>query len=93
MSLNFRHLQISPDVLSQTVANEAVLLDLRSEKYFGLNSVGLRVWELLQQDGDAVAIRDQLLKEFEVSAATLEQDLNEVLARLLAAGLIQERRP
>ena len=90
MPLNYHHLTISPEVLSQTVANEAVLLDLKSEKYFGLNTVGLRVWELLQETGDANAIRTRMLKEFEVSEKELDQDLNDLFTRLLAAGLVQE---
>ena len=90
MPINYRHLTISPEVLSQTVANEAVLLDLKSEKYFGLNTVGLRVWELLQENGDVQAIRARMLKEFEVAEADLDNDLNDLLGRLLAAGLVQE---
>jgi hypothetical protein len=42
--------QISPDVLSQEVHGETVLLDLAGETYFGLNEVGTRIWQLLKQD-------------------------------------------
>ena len=90
MPLKFRHLTISPEVLSQTVANEAVLLDLKTEKYFGLNTVGLRVWELLQENGDTQIVLEKMLKEFEVAPDVLESDLNDLLARLHAAGLVQE---
>ena len=38
-------IQISPDVLSQEVNGETVLLDLEGESYFGLNEVGTRVWQ------------------------------------------------
>ena len=38
----------SEQVLSQDVGGEAVLLDLASEQYFGLNAVGTRIWQLLE---------------------------------------------
>lgn len=88
MTLKFDRLRASPEALSQAVAGETVLLDLRSEKYFGLNAVGTRVWDLLQQTGDVQAIRDQLLKEYTVDATELDADLNDLFGRLLAAGLV-----
>ena len=35
----------SPNVISQEVSGETVLLDLDSEHYFGLDSVGTRIWQ------------------------------------------------
>ena len=88
--MKYRHLAPSTEVLSQTVDEDAVLLDLRSEQYFSLNPVGRRVWELLQEDGDLHKIRDRLLQEYRVDAADLERDLDDLAARLLAAGLVKE---
>jgi hypothetical protein len=79
------------DVLAQTVVGESVLLDLRSQKYFGLNEVGTRIWQLLQETGDIQAIRDRLLREYEVTPEKLEGDIEDLLGRLLQAGLIEER--
>lgn len=90
MSLEFRRLRPSPEALSQAVAGETVLLDLRSEKYFGLNEVGTRAWALLQQTDDVASIRDRLLAEYDVAAPQLEADLNDLLGRLLAAGLVTD---
>jgi hypothetical protein len=42
---------VSPEVLFQEVGGEAVLLDLKSESYFGLDDVGMRIWQLLQEQG------------------------------------------
>ncbi len=88
MSLRFSRLRPSPEALSQAVAGETVLLDLRSEKYFGLNAVGTRVWDLLQETDDVGAIRERLLSEYEVAEAQLDADLNDLLGRLLEAGLV-----
>ena len=80
----------APAVLSQTVVGESVLLDLRSQKYFGLNEIGTRVWQLLQETNDIDAIRARLLVEYAVAADELERDLDDLLARLLAAGLVMD---
>ena len=37
----------APDVLIQELAGEAVLLNLKTEQYFGLDDMGLRMWRLL----------------------------------------------
>ena len=90
-AMRFRHLSPAPDVLIQTVVGEAVLLDLRSQKYFGLNEVGTRAWQLLGETGDAVLVRSRLAQEYRVDAAQLERDLDDLFGRLLKAGLVEER--
>ena len=42
-----QRLACAPDILSRILDGEAVLLDLASGTYFGLNPVGSRVWELI----------------------------------------------
>lgn len=88
MSLRLKLLAPAADVLAQTVGGESVLLDLKSQKYFGLNEVGTRAWQLLQETGDSGAIHARLLQEYEVSSEQLEQDLNDLFERLLKAGLV-----
>jgi hypothetical protein len=79
---------ISPEVLFQEVGGEAVLLDLASETYFGLDDVGTRIWQLLQEHGELLAIRDRMLEEFDVEAARLEEDLLQHIEKLAEAGLV-----
>lgn len=82
-------IEISEDVLFQEVSGETVLLDLASEQYFGLDSVGTRIWALLNEGAAADAVVDTLLGEYEVERATLAADVDELLARLAEAGLIR----
>ena len=80
---------ISKDVLAQELAGETVLLDLASESYFGLDPVGTRVWQLLNEGHDESRMIDILLDEYEVEREVLEKDVVELLDRLNEAGLIQ----
>ena len=66
----------------------AVLLDLASGTYFGLDPVGTRLWELATEGKTLGDIQARMLDEFEVEAAVLRRDLQALLERLVASGLI-----
>lgn len=78
----------SPDVLVQQIGEEAVLLDLSSGTYFGLDPLGARIWSLLA-DGSSIAdLTNILLQEYDVPRKVLERDLDKLLAELQAHGLV-----
>jgi hypothetical protein len=83
-----KSIHISPDVMFQEVGGEAVLLDLRSEKYLGLNETGTRIWQLLQQSGDLHRVLERMLAEYDVDARQMERDLVELVGQLADAGLV-----
>ena len=87
MNMNQR-VVISPEVMSQEVSGETVLLDLKSEQYFGLDEVGTRIWQLLQEKGELQPVFDTVLEEYGVEADQLKADLNELLGQLEKAGLL-----
>ena len=66
---------------------EAVLLDLASGAYFGLNAVGTRVWELFAAGKTYGQVRDAILAEFAATPETVESDLAELTERLLERKL------
>jgi hypothetical protein len=78
----------SPDALYQLLAGEAVLLNVKSEQYFGLDEIGTRVWEVLVDDGKVETIVATLLAEYDVEEAVLRQDVDLLLADLVQAKLI-----
>jgi len=77
------------DVLFQDVGGEAVLLDLGSENYFGLDPVGTRVWQMLVEDPSLQKVYDALISEFEVEEDRLQSDLVELVGKLADAGLVR----
>lgn len=72
---------------------EAVILSMSSGLYHGLNSVGTRIWKLLQRPRTVGAIRDELLAAYEVDPATCLADLLRLLEELREAELIEVREP
>jgi len=87
MNLN-QTITLSPDVISQEVSGETVLLDLESEHYFGLDEVGTRIWQLAKETDDLNAIYQTLLAEYDVAEIRLQQDLDNLLAEISSLGLI-----
>jgi len=82
---------ISENALFQEVSGETVLLDLVSENYFGLDGTGTRVWVLMVEGKSVKVILNTLLEEYEIDRVTLEADVEELLGKLVEAGLIAVR--
>ena len=78
----------APDVVSRVLDGEAVLLDLASGKYLGLNAVATRAWELFGAGKTLGEVRAALLDEFEVTRDVLDRDLDELLRDMQERGLI-----
>ena len=79
-----------PDgVLIQELQGESVLLNVNTENYYGLDEVGTRMWAVLSEAPSIADAIDALLEEYEVERATLETDVNDLLAELLKKKLIE----
>ena len=84
----YQRVCISDDAVTQEVEGEMVILDMQRENYFGLDVIGTRVWELLEKHGNLNEVVAIMLNEFEVEEAQLKTDLQELLSRLIDAGLV-----
>jgi hypothetical protein len=82
---------VSPNQVSTSLGSEAVILGADAGQYFGLNEVGARIWELVQQPVLVSAIRDVLCAEYQVAADECERDVIELLSALLDKGLLDVR--
>jgi len=77
------------DVVAREVGDETMLLDLATGTYYGLNAVGGRFWQLLEEGKTPAQARDALLEEFEVEPPVLDRDLEALLADLADKGLVR----
>ncbi len=82
-------LRPSPDVVSRRLDDEVVLVHLRTNHIYSLNQTGARLWELLQTGDDRERIERRMLEEFEVEAADLRREIEELLASLEAEQLVR----
>lgn len=75
------------DVLVRELDGEAVLLNLDSESYYGLNQVGARMWALVMESDSIQAAYEVLASEYEVEANTLIDDLRTQIEEWIDHGL------
>lgn len=80
----------NPGVVFQKLDEGAVLFAPATELYFGLNDVGAMVWELLPRVSTPDDVCAALHTTFpDVDLAIIRADVDELLARLLAEGLLE----
>jgi hypothetical protein len=79
---------IPKHILSESLNDETVVLDMSSGMYFGLSPVATRFWHLLNEGKTRDDIQTVLMEEFDVEVATLSADLDSLLAELEAKKLI-----
>lgn len=74
--------------ISSDLGKEAVILNLKTGVYHGLNEVGATIWNMIQQPKTVSDIKQTILLEYEVEAQQCDRDLFELLGSLISAGLI-----
>ncbi|MEO1671819.1 MAG: PqqD family protein [Cyanobacteria bacterium J06631_2] len=79
----------STKYLYSEIDSEAVILDINTGTYFGLNEVSNRIWQLLQSPASESEIVAQILIEYDVTQAEAEKDLRGLLQEMLSTGLIE----
>jgi hypothetical protein len=77
------------DQVSCDLADEAAILNIKSGVYYGLNPVGARIWNLMQEPRKVSEIQNEITNEYEVEPERCARDLVALLEKLLAEGLIE----
>lgn len=75
--------------VSCELGEEAAILNMKNSVYYGLDSVGARIWRLLQQPRTIGEIRDVILEEYDATPERVESDLRNLLEKLLSEGLVE----
>lgn len=88
--MDFNQRVAVPDsVLFRELDGEAVLLDLETEAYFGLDSMGTAIWQQLAAQPTIEAAVVVLLDEYDVEPARLRADVTEFVGQLVEHGLLE----
>ena len=82
-------LRMPEDVLVSELDGESVILNLKTESYFGLDEVGARMCTAVASAGSVQDAYDTLADEFDVDPARLREDLSKLLDNLLEHGLLE----
>jgi hypothetical protein len=80
------------DQITSQLGDESVMLNLKDGMYYGLDTIGTRIWGLLDQP---IAIRDicfVIQNEYEVSPADCEQAVLALIRDMGTRALIEIRK-
>ena len=73
------------------LGGEVAILDLKGDLYYGLDEVGARIWQLIQEPRTVADIEEILLSEYEVEPDRCRRDLIALLQKLAQEELIEVR--
>lgn len=76
------------ELVFREVDGETVMLSVETGKYYGLDPVGGRIWELIEHPMAISALCDRLLEEFEVEREQCGQDVLAFLEQLAEEQII-----
>jgi len=78
----------STDVIASEMDDELVMMSMENNAYYGLNSVGRRVWELLETEQTLLSLCGQLMEKYDVDEAACQRDVSALVMKLEKAGLV-----
>lgn len=87
MTLDMR-VTVPPGVMFRDLDGEAVVLELESGRYFGLNETGTRMWLLLRDLGEVEPALRALLDEYDVPEDRLRTELLDFVEALVSQRLL-----
>jgi hypothetical protein len=79
----------SKDQLASSLGGETVILGLSKGRYYGVDAVGARVWQLVQMPARISMIKTAILSEYDVTPAQCEADLLKLLGKMVEEGLVE----
>ena len=80
-------------VISETIDDETIIINLNSGSYFSLKHSGTAIWKLLQNPVSVAAIVSVIVRDFEINADRACSEIQTLIARLSEEGLVSTVAP
>jgi Coenzyme PQQ synthesis protein D (PqqD) len=80
---------VNPDVVSQQVGDDLVLVHLKTNQIYSLNPTGSRFWELLTEGRSRAEIERTLHDEFDVEPEELGREIDALLSDLARQDIVR----
>ena len=79
----------NPELITADMDGDTVMMNIANGKYFGINEVGSRVWELLESPVSVADLCRHIAAEFEVDDSRCRSDLLKLLAEMLEHDVVR----
>ena len=80
---------IHEDQIFREMDGESVILNIQTGTYCGLNTVGTRIWQIIQKPISVTGIRDTLMEEYNVEQQRCEHDLLTLLNKMASLKVVE----
>jgi hypothetical protein len=80
-----------PGFVAANLGEELALLDLEHGTYLGFNATAAQIWRLLDEPQTLDGLCRAMMLEFDVDAARCRGEVEELLGRLAADGMVKVR--
>ena len=74
--------------ISGRLHDELVMMDIGQGKYFSLNPVATRVWDLLENPLSLDELRGRLMEEYEVDIEQCRAEVTQVISEMVKLGVV-----
>ena len=80
--------EVCKDLVCQELDGEMVILNMHSGLYYGIDEVGSRIWQMLEEKIPPAAMIDRLLNEYEIEVGECSRQVMDFLTELEKNNLI-----
>jgi hypothetical protein len=77
------------DIDATDLDGEKVMMDLEKGKYFALNEVGSRIWDIIDKPVSVRDIIGILLKEYDIDEKSCNEEVINFIGKMNDAGIIE----
>lgn len=77
------------DIVSSEIDGETVMMSIEQGKYYGMDSIGSRIWELIEKPILLSDLCNTLTSEFQVNEATCSEDVTSFIEQLMNEKLVK----
>jgi len=82
--------QLSSQQIASKVAGETVILNYGKGAYYGLDEVGVRIWDTLEKGPQTIdTLCNAVIEEYHIDVGTCRSDIDMLLKDLISEGLVE----
>jgi len=82
-------IKLNQELLQSEIDGETIMMSIDNGKYYGLNTVASKIWELLKDEPLFSELISKLVEEYNVEQVECEKDTKEFLENLIENKLIR----
>ena len=80
---------LNQELLQSEIDGETIMMSIDNGKYYGLNTVASRIWEIIKEEPLFAEIVEKLLSEYDIDKAQCETETKDFLVKLIENKLIK----